>query len=209
MDENLAAELEETLWTGKELAAFDALPLQCATKRLASNGKSDELRKFAQDATLVTSIVLSLAIVAAAVLGCEELVQTESVRLSVADTVRAMDHAQETQLTSSTSPEASYRSVETPASNLSSPRARSSQPNPIDTQTVTSQRSPGPVEELAGPKSKSPTHRTSTHHKVGDVKIRLLMLWHASLSRSRQQSRSWKAFWRFDDHLVRSIRTVL
>jgi hypothetical protein len=194
---------------GGNLKAFDEPRLQCSTKTLTLTGPSDVLRKFDQDTTLVSTIVLSLILVSAAVLGCEELVQTESVRLSVADTVRATDQSQETQLTSSTAPEASYRPVETPASNSSSPRAPGSQSNPIDTQIIASQRPPKPVEELAGPQSKFPTHRTSMHHKIADVKIRLLMLWHASLSRSRQQSRSWKAFWRFDDHLVRSIRTVL
>jgi hypothetical protein len=84
--------------------------------------------------------------------------------------------------------------VKTTASNLSS------QSNPIDKQITSSQRSAEPVKELAGPKSESPTHRTSMHHKVADVKIRLLMLWHASLSRSRQQARSWKVFWRYNDH---------
>jgi hypothetical protein len=184
----------------EDLTAFDVPPPQRGTKTLASTGTSDVLRRFDQDTTLVTSVALSLIIAAAAVLGCEELVQTKSARVSVADTARAADQPQETQLTSSTPAEASYRSVETPASNSNSPRAPSSQSNLIDTQITTSQRSPEPVKELAGPKSKSPTHRTSMHHEVADVKIRLLMLWHASLSRSRQQARSWKAFWRFNDH---------
>jgi hypothetical protein len=185
---------------GEDLTAFDEPPPQYATKTLEPTGTSDVLRRFDHDTTLVTSVVLSLLLVAAAVLGCEELAQTESVRLSVADTVRATDQPQETQPTSSMPPEASYRSVETPASNPSSPRAPSSQSNPINTQTATSQRSAEPVEELTGPKSKSRTHRTSIHHKVADVKTRLLMLWHASLSRSRQQARGWNAFWRSNDH---------
>jgi hypothetical protein len=179
---------------GKDLTALDTPPLQCGTETLASIGTSDVLRKFDQDTTLVASVALSLVIVAAAALGCEELVQTESVRLSVADTVRSTDRPHGTQLTSSTPPEASNRSVKTTASNLSS------QSNPIDKQITSSQRSAEPVKELAGPKSESPIHRTSMHHKVADVKIRLLMLWHASLSRSRQQARSWKVFWRYNDH---------
>jgi hypothetical protein len=183
---------------GEDLAAFDAPPAQYGTKTLASTDPSEVLRRFDHDTTLVTSVVLSLILVAAAVLGCEELVRTESVRVSVADTLRATDQPQETQLTSSTPLETLYPSVETPPSNPSSPLAFNSQSNPIDTQINTSQRSPEPVEELAGPKSKSPTHRTSRHHRVADVKIRLLMLWHASLSRS--QARSWKAFWEFNDH---------
>jgi hypothetical protein len=100
---------------GEDLKAFNAPPLQCSNRTLASAGTSDVLRKFDQDTTLVTRVVLSLLLVAAAVLGWEELVQTESVRLSVADTVRATDQPQETQLTSSTPLETSYRSVETPA----------------------------------------------------------------------------------------------
>jgi hypothetical protein len=95
----------------EDLKAFDA-PRQCGTK----TGTSDVLRKFDQDTTLLTRVVLSLVLVAAAVLGWEELVQTNSVRPS-ADTVRATDQPQETQITSSTPPETSYRSVETPASN--------------------------------------------------------------------------------------------
>ena len=185
---------------GEDLTAFDEPPPHYATKTRAPTGTSDVLRRFDHDTTLVTSVVLSLLLVAAAVLGCEELVQTESVRLSVADTVRATDQPQETQLTLSTPPEAFYRSVETPASNPSFPRAPNSQLNAINTQTATSQRSAESVEELTGLNSKSPIHRTSLHHKVADVKIRLLMLWHASLSRSRQQTRSWNAFWRSNDH---------
>jgi hypothetical protein len=186
--------------TCEDLAAFNAPPAQHGTKTLASTGTSDVLRRFNHDTTLVTSVVLGLVLVAAAVLGCEELVQTESVRVSVADTVRATDQPQETQLTASTPPETEYRSVEIPASNPSSPRAPSSQSNPVNKRIATSQRSPEPVEELAAPQSKSLTLRTSMHHKVADAKIRLLMLWHASLSRSRQQARRWNAFWRFNDH---------
>ena len=204
MGENPADRTEQGTMGGEDLTAFDASRLRCGTKTLTSNGKSNQLRKFDQDTTLLTSVILSLVLVAAAVLGCEELVQKESVRLTVTDTVRATDQPQETQLATSTPPEASYHPVETPASNPSSPRAPSSQLNPIDTQITASQRSAEPVEELAGAKSKSPTHRTSMHHKVSDVKIRLLMLWHASLSRSRQQARSGNAFWRFNDHHWRS-----
>jgi hypothetical protein len=181
----------------KDFAACEP-PEQHTTKTLASPDTSDVLRRFDQDTALVTSVAVSFVIVAAAVLGCEELVQTESVRLSVADTVRATDQPQKTQLTSSKPPEASYRSVKTPASNPSSFRALSSRSNPIQTQIATSQRSPEPVEELAEPKSKSLRHRTSMHHKVVDVKTRLLMLWHASLSRSREQAHNWNAFWGSD-----------
>ena len=163
-----------------------------------ATSSSDALRKFNQDTTLLTSVVLSLVLVATAVLGWEELVETNSVRPGVADTVKATDQPHGTQLISSTPLETSYRSVETPVFNPSSPLALNSQSNPIDTQINTSQCSPEPVEELAGPKSKSPTHRTSMHHRVADVKIRLLMLWHASLSRS--QARSRQAFWEFNDH---------
>ena len=114
---------------GEDLKALKAPPLRCNNRTLASTGASDVLRKFDQDTTLVPRVVLSLLIVAAAVLGWEELVQTESVRLSVADTVRATDQPQETQLISSTPLEISYRSLETPASNPSSPRALGSQSN--------------------------------------------------------------------------------
>jgi hypothetical protein len=166
----------------KHLVACEP-PAQDGTKTLAAPGTSEVLRRFDRDAALVTSVALSFVIVAAAALGCLELVQTESVRHTLVDTVRATDQPQETQFTSSMPPEAS---VETPAS---SPPAPSSQSNPIQTQIATSQLSPEPVEALAEPKSKSLRHRTSMHHKVVDVKTRLLMLWHASLSRSRQQAR--------------------
>ena len=146
-----------------------------------ANSSSDVLRKFNHDTTLMTRVVLSLVLVAAAALGCEELIQTKSVRLTVADTVRATDQRYGTQLISSTPLETSYRSVETPASNPSAPLALNSQSNPIQTQIATSQLSPEPVDELAEPKSKSLRHRTSMHHKVVDVKTRLLMLWQASL----------------------------
>jgi hypothetical protein len=156
----------------EDLTAFDAPPLQCGTKTLALTSTSDVLRKFGQDTMLVASVALSLVLVAAAVLGCEELVQTKSVCLCVG----ATDQLGGTQLTSSTPLETSYCSVEIPATNPSFHRAPSSQSNPIDIQINTSQRSPEPVEELAGSKSKSPTQRTSMDHKVADVKIRLLML---------------------------------
>jgi hypothetical protein len=182
---------------GKDLAACEP-PALAGTKTLASPGTSNVLRRFDHETTFVTSVVLSLVLVAAAALRCEELVQTESVRQTVADTVRATDQPQKTQLTSSTPPEASYRSVETPASNPSSPRALSSQSNPIQTQIATSQGSPEPVEEVVEPKSNSVRHRTLMHHKVVDVKTRLLMLWHASLSRSREQAHSGNAFWGSD-----------
>ena len=136
----------------------------------ASTSTSDVLRKFDQDTTLVAKILLGLLIVAAAALGCEGLVQRECVRQTVAGTMRATD--QETQLTSSMPAEASYRSVETPAS-----PPLSSQSNPIDAQITASQRSFEPVEELVETKSKSPRHRRPSH---------------ASLSRTRQ-------FWGFSD----------
>lgn len=72
--------------------------------------------------------------------------------------------------------ETSYRPVETPASS-----------NTIDAQIATIQRSLQPVEELAEPKSKSLRHRTSTHHKLPDLKTQLLMLWHASLIRAARK----------------------
>jgi hypothetical protein len=81
-------------------------------------------------------------------------------------------------------PDTSYRPVETPGSNSSSPRAPSSQ-NPIDAQITITQREP--VEELAEPKSKPLRHRTSTHRKLADLKTRLLMLWHASLIRAARK----------------------
>jgi hypothetical protein len=165
-----------------------------------ANSSSDVLREFDHDTTLVTRVVLSLVLVAAAALGCEELIQTESVRLTVADTVRPTDQPQETRVTSSTSHEASYHSVETPVSNSSSPQAPSSQSIPIGTQIITTQRSPGPVEKFAEPKSESRRHRISTRHKFDYVKIRLLMLWHASLSSTRRQARSWTESQRFSDH---------
>jgi hypothetical protein len=196
INENLADRTEGDTMEGKDLAECEP-PVQDGIKTLGSPNTSDVLRRFDQDTTLVTSIAVSFVIVAAAVFGCEELVQTDSVRPSVVDTVRATDQPQKTQLTSSTAPEASYRSVETPASNPSSPRALSSQSNPIQP-IATSQRSPEPVEELAQSKSKSLRHRTSMHHKVVDVKTRLLMLWHASLSRTREQARSGDAFWASD-----------
>jgi hypothetical protein len=127
------------------LTGFVASPLQWGTKTPNLTGTSDVLRKFDQDTKLVTRVVLSLVLVTAAVFGCGELVQTESVHLNVADTVRATDKPQETQLTSSTPPETSYRPVETPASNPTSPRAPSSRSNPIDTQITMSQRSLEPV----------------------------------------------------------------
>jgi hypothetical protein len=165
-----------------------------------ANSSSDVLRRFNHDTTLVTRVVLSLVLVAAAALGSEELIQTKSVRLTVADTVRATDQPQETQLTSSTPPDASHHSVETPVSNPSSPQAPSSQAIPIDTQIITTQRSPEPVEKFAEPKSEFRRHRISTRHKVADVKIRLLMLWHASLSPTGRQARSWTEFRSFNDH---------
>jgi hypothetical protein len=163
----------------------DAPPLQCSRKTRVSTGISDVLRRFDQDATLVAGIVLCLVLLAAGVLVCEELVQTKSVSLSTIRTspssaaplsVRATNQAQWTRLTSSTPPEASYRSVETAAPSPSFVRALSSQSNPADTQVTANQRISEPVQELAEPKSKSLRHR------------------HASLSRSRQQPRSWKAF---------------
>jgi hypothetical protein len=63
-----------------------------------------------------------------------------------------------------------------------------------------SQRSPETVEKLAEPKSKSLRHSTSMHHKLTEVKIWLLMLWHASLARSRQQARSSKQLWESSDY---------
>ena len=148
----------------EDLTAFDAPPP-------ASTSTSDVLRKFDQETSSVAKIVLSLLIVAAAALGCEEVVQTECVRQSIADTVTAADQPHGTQLTSIAPPETVYGPVETPGSNSSSPRALSSQSNPIDTEiTVRGQRSLAPVEELAEPKSKSLINRTSTHHKLADVK---------------------------------------
>jgi hypothetical protein len=179
---------------GKDLTALDAPRLQCGTKTMASSGKSEVLRKFDQNTTLVASVALGLVIAWAAVLGCEELVQTKCVGPSVVDTVRTTDQPQETTL------ETSYRSVATLAPNPSSPLALNSQSNPIDTQINTSQCSPEPEEKLSEPKSAFPRHRTSTHHKVADVKIGLLMLWHGSLSRTRPKARSWKESWRFNDH---------
>ena len=114
-----------------------------------ANSSSDVLRKFNHDTTLVTTGVLSLVVVAAGALGYEELIQTKSVRLTVAE-------PQGTQLASSTPPEASYHSVETPASGPSSPQVPSSQSIPIDTQIITTQRSAEPVERFAEPKSEVP-----------------------------------------------------
>lgn len=184
---------------GKDLTAFDEPRLQCDTKTLDLTRTSDVLRKFDQDTTLVASVALSLIIVAAAALGCQELVQTESLRLSGAATGGATDQPHVTQLTWSTPSETSYRSDETTAPNPSSPRAPSSQSNPTDTEITTSHRSAEPAEELAEPELKSPKHRAFMHHKVADAKIRLLMLWHVSLSRSRQQAHRCKAFWAFNE----------
>jgi hypothetical protein len=176
----------------KDLPACDAPPAQDGTKTLASPGTSDVLRRFDQDTTLVTSVALSFLVVAAAVLACQ-LVQTESVRQTVADTVRATDQPQETQLTSSTPPEALSLPVETPISDPGSPGTPSSQSNPIETQIATGQLSLEPVEELAEPKSKPIRHRTSVHHKVVDVKTRLLMLWHEVENKRAAGTHSGKA----------------
>jgi hypothetical protein len=118
------------------LTRFVASLLQCGTKMPTLTATSDVRRKFDQDTKLMTSVALSLTIVAAAVLGCVELVPRESVHLTVADTVRATDQPQETQLTSNTPPEASYRPVESPASDPSSPRTPNSQSNPIQTKVT-------------------------------------------------------------------------
>ena len=145
---------------GEDLIAFE-LPLQCGTKTLDLTGTSDVLQKFDQDTRLVASVVLSVVLVAAAVLACEELTPTKSASLNATGSVGATDQVQGTQLTSSSTPETAYRPVETPAPNPSSARALTSQSNPVDAQITTSQRSSQPVQEVAEPKSKSPRHRTS------------------------------------------------
>jgi hypothetical protein len=197
---SLADRSEGHTMGGEDLTSFDAPPLQCGTKTVALADTSEVLRKFDQDTRLMTRVMLSLVLGAATVLGCEELVQTKSLSLGLVRTVGATDEAQATRITSSAPPEIAYRSVESPASNSSSFRALSSQSNPIDGQITASQRSAEPAEGLPEPKSKSLRHRPSMHHKVADVRTRLLMLWHASLSRSGQSARSWNVFWRSNDH---------
>jgi hypothetical protein len=56
--------------------------LQCRTQTLALTDTSAVLRRFDHDTKLLTIVVLSALLIAAAVLGSEELVQTKFARLN-------------------------------------------------------------------------------------------------------------------------------
>jgi hypothetical protein len=177
---------------GEDLTGFVASPLQWGTKTSNLTGTSDVLRKFDQDTKLVTRVVLSLVLVTAAVFGCEELVQTESVRLNIADTMRATGQPLETRLTSSTPPETPYRSVETPASNPSSPRAPSSQSNPIDTHITTSQRSLEPANAEKPSRSEQvPKHRRDVESATA-----------ARMDHEKNRSSGWSTFLHVQNRLI-------
>jgi hypothetical protein len=92
---------------------MDGIPadrsLQCRTETLALTGTSEVLRRFDHDTRFLTAVVLSVLLIAAAVLGSEEFVQTTFVRLNAWSPSNATDQTRPTLFTSRLPPEtASY-----------------------------------------------------------------------------------------------------
>ena len=179
------------------LRSMDGIPadrnLQCRTGTLAPTGTSTVLRRFDHDTQFLTIVVLSVLLIAAAVIGCEELVQTTFVRLNAWAPSNATDQARGTLFTLRLPPETPSHPA---ASNPIAVRALNSPP--ADPKTRMSQSSSEFVQQIPQfpeAKSQSPSHKPSVHHKLADAKTRLLALWHASL-RTKQQ-RSSTASWNF------------
>jgi hypothetical protein len=181
------------------LRSMEGIPadrsLQCRTETLALTGTSEVLRRFDHDTRLLTAVVLSVLLVAAAVLGSEEFVQTTFVRMNAWSPSNATDQTRPTLFTSRLPPETASHPA---ASNPIAVRPLSS--SPADPKTRMSQSSSEFV-QLIPPfpeaKSRSHSHKPSVHHKLADAKTRLLALWHASLR--TKQSRSPIAFWNFNE----------
>jgi hypothetical protein len=191
------------------LRSMDGIPadrsLQCRTETLALTGTSEVLRRFDHDTRFLTAVVLSVLLIAAAVLGSEEFVQTTFVRLNAWSPSNATDQTRRTLFTSRLPPEtASNPAASNPAASnpaASNPIAvRPLSSSPADPKTRMSQSSSEFV-QLIPPfpeaKSRSPSHKPSVHHKLADAKTRLLALWHASLR--TKQPRSSTAFWNFNE----------
>jgi len=185
------------------LRSMDGIPadrsLQCRTETLALTGTSEVLRRFDHDTRFLTAIVLSVLLIAAAVLGSEELGQTKFVRLNAWSPSNATDQARGTLFTPRLPLETASHPVEPPTSNPIAVRALSCPPKPADPKTTMSQSSSEFAQQaplLPEPKSPSPRHKPSPHRKRADAKTRLLALWHASLWRTQQQHSS-TASWNF------------
>ncbi|MBV8279302.1 MAG: hypothetical protein JO170_29130 [Verrucomicrobia bacterium] len=180
------------------LRSMDGIPadrsLQCRTETLALTGTSEVLRRFDHDTRFLTAIVLSVLLIAAAVLGSEEFVQTTFVRLNAWSPSNATDQTRRTLFMSRLPPETASHPA---ASNPIPVRALSSPPADPKARSQSSSEFVQLIPPFPEAKSQSPSHKPSVHHKLADAKMRLLALWHASL-RTKQQ-RSSTASWNINE----------
>jgi hypothetical protein len=172
------------------------------------------IRRFNRDTVWLAAGVLGVVIFAALVLAIQErqpkATQADRVFLlnpdsaSLGSVVASTSNA-DSKMTPVPGSSVDHAFIETPPQEIPSSQTESAASTPVLTLTPENrndaQANPdaGPLADgqdsarAIGPKARNASNRSSAASKYGDVKRRLIELWHQSLAKS-EKSRSWTAF---------------